>query len=237
MSKDNLFMTVGEATTFLKMSRPTILKAIKSKKLAAIRDGNYWKIPLKILEAYRELRSNTLSSTNVSTGIDGKAIALTVLKREIAATGIKSITITKNYELLRGSTTKRLIDEKMIDTTALHLLCSKIYEAYSDRFFQDDTELDYDVFLQRLAKLKLFLEALKLEDKMLAAVKAIIKTTYSLSTKWVKLEACTGRLFSDQGPVFFGSKSLGGIQELIRGFCCLGEFTDQEVLDTLKALT
>ena len=129
-----------------------------------------------------------------------------------------------------------MTEEKLIDATAWQLLCNTIYEAYSDRFFQDDIELSHDSFLQRLGKLKFFLETLKTEDKMLSAVKAAIKTTTSLSTKRVKLEACTGRVLIDQGPVFFGAKSSGQIQEIIRGFCCQGEFTSEEILDTLKAL-
>lgn len=235
-SKDNLFMTASEAAKFLRVSNPTILKAIKAKKLVAIRNGNQWNIPVKILEAYRELRGKTFSSTNLSTGINSKDIALTVIEREIRSAGVKNVMITKNYELFQRDTYKRLTEEKLIDATAWQLLCNTIYEAYSDRFFQDDIELSHDSFLQRLAKLKLFLEALKTEDKMLSAVKSAIKTSYSFSTDWVQLKACTGRVLTDQGPLLFGAQSSKQVEEVIKNFCCQGEFTSQEVLDTLKAL-
>jgi len=90
--------------------------------------------------------------------------------------------------------------------------------------------------LQRLAKLKLFLEALKTEDKILSTVKSAIKTSYSFSTDWVQLKACTGRVITDQGPLFFGAKSSKQVEEVIKNFCCQGEFTSQEVLDTIKVL-
>jgi len=237
MTKDNLFMTVPEAAEFLSLSQNAVLFAIKSKKLNAKRDGYYWKIPIKTLEAYKDLRKKALSESNSARRIDNKAIALSVLEREITSAAVTNIRITKNFEMFRGSSLKSLIDYRTVVASSVHLLSSSIYEKFEDRFFNDDVEMGFEKFVQRLLRLKDFLERLKVEPKMLAAVKAIIKTTYSLSTKWVKLEACTGRLFSDQGPVFFGSKSLGDIQELIRGFCCRGEFTDQEVLDTLKALT
>ena len=138
--------------------------------------------------------------------------------------------------MFRESSFKPLIDDRSVVAASIHLLHSSLYEKFENRFFYDDIEMDFEKFMQRLLRLKDFLERVKVEPKKLSAIKAMIKTTHSLSTKWIKLEACTGRLFSDQGPVFFGTKSSGQTQELVRSFCSQGEFTVLEVLDTLKAL-
>lgn len=236
MTKDKLFMTVPEAADFLNISKNAVLVAIRTKKLNAKRDGHYWKIPIKTLEAYKDLRKQALSESNSARGIDNKAIALSVLESEITNAAVTNIRITKNFEMFRGSSLKGLIDYRTVVAASVHLLSSSIYEKFEDRFFNDDVEMGFEKFVQRLLRLKDFLERLKVEPKMLAAVKAAIKTTSSLSTKWVKLEACTGRVLTDQGPVFFGAKSSGQVQEVIRGFCSQGEFTSQQVLDLLKSL-
>ena len=84
--------------------------------------------------------------------------------------------------------------------------------------------------------MKNFFERLKVEPQKLIAVNSLIRAVYRLPTKRVNLEACTGRLFTDQGPVFFQTRASGKIQELIRGFCCQGDFTSEEILDVLTEL-
>ncbi len=235
-AKTKEYLTVPEAADLLNISKNAVLVAIKTKKLNAKRDGYYWKIPLKTLQAYKALRKKALLKSERVRGIDSKAIAISILEREITKTGFKNIKITKNFEMFRVSSLKPLIDERSVAAASIHLLHSTLYEKFENRFFYDDIEMDFEKFMQRLLRLKDFLERVKVEPKKLSAIKAMIKTTHSLSTKWIKLEACTGRLFSDQGPVFFGTKSSGQTQELVRSFCSQGEFTVLEVLDTLKAL-
>jgi excisionase family DNA binding protein len=235
-AKTKEYLTVPEAANLLNISKNAVLVAIKTKKLNAKRDGYYWKIPIKTLQAYKALRKKALLKSERVRGIDSKAIAISILEREITKTGFKNIKITKNFEMFRGSSLKPLIDERSVAAASIHLLHSTLYEKFENRFFYDDIEMDFEKFMQRLLRVKDFLERVKVEPKKLSAIKAMIKTTHSLSTKWIKLEACTGRLFSDQGPVFFGTKSSGQTQELVRSFCSQGEFTVLEVLDTLKAL-
>ena len=235
-AKTKEYLTVPEAANLLNISKNAVLVAIKTKKLNAKRDGYYWKIPIKTLQAYKALRKKALLKSERVRGIDSKAIAISILEREITKTGFKNIKITKNFEMFRGSSLKPLIDERSVAAASIHLLHSTLYEKFENRFFYDDIEMDFEKFMQRLLRVKDFLERVKVEPKKLSAIKAMIKTTHSLSTKWIKLEACTGRLFSNQGPVFFGTKSSGQTQELVRSFCSQGEFTVLEVLDTLKAL-
>ncbi len=235
-AKTKEYLTVPEAADLLNISKNAVLVAIKTKKLNAKRDGYYWKIPLKTLQAYKALRKKALLKSERVRGIDSKAIAISILEREITKTGFKNIKITKNFEIFRESSFKPLIDDRSVVAASIHLLHSSLYEKFENRFFYDDIEMDFEKFMQRLLRVKDFLERVKVEPKKLSAIKAMIKTTHSLSTKWIKLEACTGRLFSDQGPVFFSTKSSGQIQELVRSFCSQGEFTFLEVLDTLKAL-
>jgi hypothetical protein len=64
----------------------------------------------------------------------------------------------------------------------------------------------------------------------------MIKTAHSLPTECVKLESCTGRLLTDQGPVFFAAKYAGQSQAILRDFCCQGEFTLEEILNSLRSL-
>ena len=141
------FLTVPEAAEFLNITQPAVIYAIKSKKLNARRDGYYWKIPLKTLEAYDALRKKALSTSDKPRGIDSKSIALSVLEREIRKTGIKSIHITKNFEMLRGRTLKALIDEKSVVAASLHLLHTALQKKFEERFFYDDTEMLFENFM------------------------------------------------------------------------------------------
>ena len=218
------------------VTQPSVIYAIKSKKLPAKRDGYYWRIPLKTLEAYDVLRKKALSTSSKIRGIDSKAIALGVLEREISKTGIENIRISKNFEMFRGKSQKTLIDEKSVVAASLHLLHTSLLEKFEGRLFHDDIEMKFVSFMERLLSLKNFLERLKAEPKKLIAVKAIIRAVHSIPTNKVRLESCTGRIFTDQGPVFFGPRYLGQAQELIRGFCCQGEFTSQEIIDVLSSL-
>jgi len=232
--KSNKFLTVPEAAHFLNISITAVRVAIKTKKLNAKREGYYWKIPLQTLEAYNDLRKKVLSTKERTRGIDSKAIQLGVLKNVITQADVRNVRITKNFEIFRGNTLKPLIDESV--ATAVHLLTSTVYENFEPRFFNDDLELSFENFIQRLFKLKDFFEQVKVDPKKLSVVKAMIKTLHSLSTKWVKLEACTGRMFIDQGLVFFGARILEQAQEIIRNFCCQADFKTEEILDTLDAL-
>ena len=156
--KNKDFFTVPEAADFLKVSKNAVLVAIKSKKLKAIRDGYYWKIPLKILEAYDALRQNALSAGKRTLGINSKGIAFLVIEKAIAESGIRNIKITQNYEMHRGNSIKPVINEKTVDPEALYFLYAHIYETHIGRFFHDDLEMSLDIFFQRLIGLRSFLD-------------------------------------------------------------------------------
>ena len=240
-TKEKQLLTVPEAAEFLKISKNSVLVAIKSKKLKAIRNGYYWNILLKNLEAYDALRKKALSAgSKRAFGINSKGISFLIIEKEIAESGIQNIKITKNFEIHRGNSLKNLINEKGIDAEALYFLYAHIYENHLDRFFHDDTEMSFDVFLHRLMSLRSFLErtskSFENNKPMLSSVKAAIRAISSLPTDWVKIEACTGRLLTDQGPMFFGPKRSMQIQRLLRDFCSQGEFTANEILTILKSL-
>ena len=130
------------------------------------------------------LKPNTLKKALLKServrGIDSKAIAISILEREITKTGFKNIKITKNFEMFRGSSLKPLIDERSVAAASIHLLHSTLYEKFENRFFYDDIEMDFEKFMQRLLRVKDFLERVKVEPKKLSAIKAMIKTTHSL---------------------------------------------------------
>ena len=92
-AKTKEYLTVPEAANLLNISKNAVLVAIKTKKLNAKRDGYYWKIPIKTLQAYKALRKKALLKSERVRGIDSKAIAISMLEREITKTGFKNIKI------------------------------------------------------------------------------------------------------------------------------------------------
>ena len=158
-------VTVSEASEFLSISKTSVIFAIKTKKLNATRDGHQWKISIKTLKAYKELRQSALEKSGNTTGIDQKTVGINVLKREITNATVNNIRITKNFELFRGSSGKPLIDEKDIDPSILYLFCNTAKENCAKRFSHENIELKQRSFLQRMERLSTFLEVLKKEIK------------------------------------------------------------------------
>lgn len=236
LEKHKSFVTVSEAAEFLGVSKTAVLFAIKTKKLDAKKDGLQWKIPIKTLEAYNSLRQSVLEKSSRIRGIDQKSVGINVLEREITNAAINNIRITKNFELFRGSSQKPLIEEKTINPLILFLLCNTVQENFTKRFSYENVEIDRQNFLQRMEKLRNFLESIKQEKKKLVAVKAMITTIHPVHTKWIKLEACTGRLLTDQGPLLFSSKISEFAKGIIKDFCCHGDFTLNEVLKIISSL-
>ena len=186
--------------------------------------------------AYKELRQSALEKSGNTTGIDQKTVGINVLKREITNATVNNIRITKNFELFRGSSGKPLIDEKDIDPSILYLFCNTAKENCAKRFSHENIELKQRSFLQRMERLSTFLEVLKKEKKKLGAIKAMIKATHTIQTKWIKLEACTGRLLTDEGPLLFSSKISETAKQVIKDFCCHGDFTLNEILKIVSSL-
>ena len=234
--RQNSLLTVSEASEFLGISKTSVIFAIKTKKLNATRNGHQWKIPIKTLEAYKDLRHNALQKSSKVKGIDQKTVGMNVLEREITNAAVNNIRITKNFELFRGSSDKPLIDEKDIDPSILYLFCNIAQKNCARRFSHENIELKQRSFLQRMEKLSTFFEVLKKEKKKLVAIKSMIKTVQTIQTKWIKLEACTGRVLTDEGPLLFSSKISETAKQVIKDFCCHGDFTFNETLKIISLL-
>ena len=237
--KQTQMLTVAEAADFLGVSKTAVIFAIKTKKLNAGRNNNnQWSIPLKTLEAYKELRESLLAKAGNTKGIDQKAVAKTILEKAIQNAAVNNIRITKNFEIHRGSSQKPLIDPAMfaVDPSILYLFFKAVQSDFTKRFSYEDIELTQQTFLDKLERLSAFLKETKKEKQKLNAVKAMIKTMHTVQARWLKLEGCTGKLLTDQGPLLFSTKVAEAAKQLIKDFCYHGDFTLNETLKIVAML-